>query len=430
MKVSAIFGPPGTGKTRTLVDLAEGRKDTLLLSYTKAAALEMKSRIKGNEGITASTMHSLAFHQLGLTRAQVVDAAKLKSFAEMAGVPMRGSESGSEEEQQEGDEYAAVVAYANNRSIGHMEAYDHFGRPGTMRRFTFFASAYEDWKAAYGYVDFDDMLKEWAKRGDLSQYKRVFLDEAQDCSPLQWVVLRTLLPEQCEVVIAGDDDQAIYEWNGADPHGMLDFMQATEGELHILRQSHRVPRMVHDLAHDVALAQIGRRVRKQFYPRNAVGNITTYNDFHYIDLQRIAADGGALVLARDRARLADIKRDLNRAMVPYSVMGGVSPWTSRIARELREGGKPEIPIHLREFYAQADLNKPIEVQLSTIHQAKGREHRRVVVDLNLPTRVLSGIYNDRDAELRVLYVALTRTSDELILSGGNPLFEPPSIIGG
>jgi len=79
------------------------------------------------------------------------------------------------------------------------------------------------------------------------------------------------------------------------------------------------------------------------------------------------------------------------------------------------------PLVWREFYAMADLNKPINFSLSTIHQAKGRESHRVILDLTLPSRTLVSMYNDRDAELRVLYVALTRSSDELILCGENPL---------
>ena len=55
----------------------------------------------------------------------------------------------------------------------------------------------------------------------------VVLDEAQDLSPLQWQMIDKMLsfPQVEEVTIAGDDDQAIYEWAGADPHGMAGFAE-------------------------------------------------------------------------------------------------------------------------------------------------------------------------------------------------------------
>ena len=42
------------------------------------------------------------------------------------------------------------------------------------------------------------------------------VDEAQDLTPLQWDMVVKIASAVDRVYIAGDDDQAIYEWNGAD----------------------------------------------------------------------------------------------------------------------------------------------------------------------------------------------------------------------
>ena len=42
------------------------------------------------------------------------------------------------------------------------------------------------------------------------------VDEAQDLTPLQWDMVVKIAKGVDRVYIAGDDDQAIYEWNGAD----------------------------------------------------------------------------------------------------------------------------------------------------------------------------------------------------------------------
>jgi ATP-dependent exoDNAse (exonuclease V) beta subunit len=80
-----------------------------------------------------------------------------------------------------------------------------------------------------------------------------------------------------------------------------------------------------------------------------------------------------------------------------------------------------VPTYLHEFYENADLFAPLNVSLTTIHGSKGREADEVVVDLTLSAKVEQGLYMDKDAELRVMYVAITRTKDQLILIGSNPL---------
>lgn len=422
MKVTAIFGPPGTGKTTELLKRAAGKK-AVFLSFTKAAALEAQSRIADGSEVAASTIHSLVFKHLGLTRAQIVDRKKLMEFGKETGTPFKGDEDNSDE-LQDGDEYLSVLSYANNHEISIQDAYKHFGCPGTLNAFSSFVQSYQNWKRTFGYLDFDDMLITYMGREYKLEQTDVFLDEAQDCSPLQWRVFGQMLPSNARVVIAGDDDQAIYEWNGADPHGMINFTESHDGQVEILGRSHRVPRIVHDMAHEVVLDNITKRVKKVFFPRDGEGSVADYGDFHNIDLQAVNNNGGAMILARDRWRLEEIKRTLNRDMIPYSVLGGTSPWTSRIAKELRDGtfkGWDSGNIKWRDFFNQADLKAPINFTLSTIHQAKGREHNRVILDLNLPMRTLAAMYQDRDAELRVLYVGLTRTSDELLLCGSNPL---------
>ena len=425
MKTKAIFGPPGTGKTRTLVDMAnytlkEQGRSVLFLSYTKAAAQEVTSRIEGSEKISASTAHAIAFRTLSMTKAMVVDRKKLYDFGKQTGFAFKGADDNMDE-IQEGDEYLSVLSYANNRMVTIEEAYAHFGAPGTWPMFQVFAQSYQSWKDAFGYMDFDDMLMRYVTSGSPAAQDCVFLDEAQDCSPLQWMAISRMCSQAKHVVIAGDDDQAIYEWNGADPHGMISWVDNNKAQIKVLDQSHRVPKVAHDLAHEVTLFKIGKRFHKNFNPRAHEGKFERYGDFNDIDVRGLYANGGGMVLARDRYRLEEIKRGFNRDMIPYEVLGGGSPWTSRIAQELRRGGTPDIPLMWRDFYAQADLTLPINISLSTIHQAKGRESHRVLIDLTMPSRVLVSMYNDRDAELRVWYVALTRTSDELIICGENPI---------
>lgn len=427
MEVRAIFGPPGTGKTSTMVEFVEQEvaadNRPVFLSYTRAAAAEATSRVNG-EQVQTSTIHSLAYRALGVQQAAVVDGTKLKDFSEATGYPFKDPRS-DDPQPEEGDDYLSVLSFARNRLMEIGDAWDHFGRPGTRDRFDVFVHSYMAWKAAHGYLDFDDMLERYAHSERIRpRHRIIFLDEAQDCTPLQWLVFQKACAEAKRVYIAGDDDQAIYEWNGADPHGMAHAVKVTNGKMRVLAKSHRLPEAVHTVALHVA-TNIKRRVDKQFTHNGNLGDIAYYGDADIVlaGLQKIAPDG-ALFLARDRFKLEEARRSLNAELIPYEVLGGMSPWTSKIAQEIRAGKmkntSPDIPVVWREFYRHADLSLPIKYKLSTIHQAKGREHDTVIVNLELPPRVLAGLDLDPDAEARVLYVAVSRARQKLILCGQHP----------
>jgi len=419
MRTTAIYGPPGTGKTTHLVNIAKHiDRKMLYLSFTKAAAIEATSRLKGHS-IVPSTVHSFAFAWNQFNSSQVIDWRKKIQFSQFIGIPVKGADDKDETQLEEGDFYFQVLNYANHRKITLDQAYDAFGRPGSYARFYLFTNAYREWKDASGYVDFDDMLFRFLQDGDIpGGYPVVMLDEAQDCSPLIWDCFTKIIQRAEEVYVAGDDDQAIFEWSGANPHGMADFRAKTSTTLD---RSFRVPRRVHFLVHDAILNRFERRVDKPFTPANRDGGVVRYGNCHDFPFDSFRGED-LKILVRDKFQQLEIQRILNAAMIPYSVAGGTSPWTSRVAKEIRNG-KPlrdmALSLSQMDFYAHADLTEPVTIEVSTIHQAKGKEAQFVMVDCSMTNAAIENFERNPDAERRVWYTACTRAKEELYICGEN-----------
>ena len=64
-------------------------------------------------------------------------------------------------------------------------------------------------------LDFTDMVEKFIIDAGNLPIKVLMVDEAQDLTPLQWDMVVKIAKHVWRVYIAGDDDQAIYECNGA-----------------------------------------------------------------------------------------------------------------------------------------------------------------------------------------------------------------------
>lgn len=470
MKAHVLYGPPGTGKTtellRILGDVLKRpqypESSVCFLSHTKAAAREAAERA-GSSNVTTATIHSLCYRACGFTREQVVSYDRLADFARITGFKITGQQQDGERQLEEGDEYLSLLSLAVNLRVDPAEVYDRSHHPGTYINFDAFVREYRRWKDKYGYVDFNDMLLAFvASKPDLG-FKVVIVDEAQDLSPLQWEVVDHLVSLAALSYIAGDDDQAIFVWGGADPAGMEKFEQRSSAKRKVLSQSYRVPVAMHTLASGI-LSRIQHRVLKDYLPRPEKGKIVRSMSLSAIQTSKVIPQKGhALVLYRDLLGRQDAQEWLMSCCLPFTARTGrPAPYDSkwgksvRILHQLQSGQEHlsynevrslgasgnahckrlvenrdinklraskwqdliDVPQNYYHYFNNADLISKPKIELSTIHGVKGHEAERVILLGTMSQRTSDTLFNEPDQEHRVWYVGVTRAINSLMLVEG------------
>ena len=132
-------------------------------------------------------------------------------------------------------------------------------------------------KRDQGVVDYTDMIEQFVQFGTCPRFELLIVDEAQDLSRLQWEMVEKLAEGVPNVYFAGDDDQAIYEWAGAD----LNYFLNIDGEKIVLKKSYRLRKSVFDLCQHIVSAVNPRYPKEQQYLEEGV--ITSYS-IHYTKL--------------------------------------------------------------------------------------------------------------------------------------------------
>lgn len=168
-----------------------------------------------------------------------------------------------------------------------------------------FLQELEAFKQKYDLIDFEDMLLRYLNSncGPLP-VDVALLDEAQDCSELQWQVFTKMIGDAKRVYIGGDDDQAIFSFMGGSEYGFLDY--PADHNI-ILTKSYRVPAAIGRRATNL-IKKISRRQDKDVQWKDAPGDVEVLNfEVESLPWRQWQADKkGVFVLTRHRngARVA------------------------------------------------------------------------------------------------------------------------------
>lgn len=446
-----IFGAPGTGKTTRIEgiirdEIAAGvpPKRIACVTFTKKGADEIllracrKFNFNKNDVPFFSTIHSLCFKQLGAKREQMIDREDYRNLSKKLGMSFIGYY--TEDLKHQDDLYLFYIQLKANNP----EYADKLRDSLDVSMCDWVEKNYMAYKKTVSKIDYTDLLLLYLQQGQPIDVDVAIVDEAQDLTTLQWQVVNKAFTNCQRMAIAGDDDQAIYEWSGADVNY---FLNIPFDDKEILQKSYRVPKAIHRYALGVA-SFISNRVKKVYEPtpeQGAVERLENIEDieinpnesYYFLSRNNYFLEGVKAFL-KSRALLYEdknglsISREIVKAINDYTryqrnenvtqtdkmlfrqYMENIEEHTLPWYHALNKLGDDTITYYRDIIGKKTNLNE-CRIRVSTIHGVKGGEADNVVLLLDYTKEVSKNILANPDSEYRCYYVAVTRAKKKLYL---------------
>ncbi|QGA84061.1 DNA helicase II / ATP-dependent DNA helicase PcrA [Halomicrobium sp. LC1Hm] len=401
-----LFGGPGSGKTTALLDRVEELlseddadvRDILVVSYTRAAAAEIRERLaerldinprslKGN----VCTMHAKAYELLDLSRGDVVGESDKEAFCDDFGLEFEDEYEGSRRRSARsttlGNKVIATSQWLQRTRRDVADWYDvpfkwdeeevrlppeiddnaQTGNkytptwPGDDDRLDV-PEAIRAWRTYKGDNDltgFADMLERVKQRSLLPNVEYLIIDEFQDITTLQYDVYEEWKPRMTKILIAGDDDQVVYAWQGADPDLLLEEDVDVD---EILPNSYRLPSSILNVVNR-EVRHIEKRQEKDLNPRKEGGEVLPMLNPSMLDLVREIRrtvdddEGTVMILFRARYQMFQFMDEFIGEGIPFTCLTDQRMWTDRLTEYVRgvEALDADEPLSVLEGRRLADM---------------------------------------------------------------------------
>jgi DNA helicase-2/ATP-dependent DNA helicase PcrA len=360
-----IIAGAGTGKTRTLVyrvarliELGYEPNSILLLTFTRKAANEMMRRASmllddRCSKIRGGTFHSFAnitlrkyARVIGLdSNFTILDQGDSEDVINL----IRSQDKFLTKERRFPNKQTLSKVYSlsvnTTRRVDEIiqEDYPHF--LPLLDKIIEIQKIYNDYKRKNNLVDYDDLLiylREFLFNGGLaakaftSEIKFIMVDEYQDTNHLQAEIVKGLSQYNRNVMVVGDDSQAIYSFRGADFKNIMEFPKLfPEAKIIKLEENYRSYQSILDFANRINHTAL-EKFEKNLYTRRGSGPLpnivaaTTENlqsKFIVEKILDLREEGVPLrdiaVLFRSSFHSFDLELELSKANIPFQKFGGM-----------------------------------------------------------------------------------------------------------
>ena len=249
-----VLAGPGSGKTLVITERTRhliteygiNPASILVITFTRAAATEMKERflrLMGGKSsaVTFGTFHAVFF--MILKHAYHYQAENIIREEQRVSCMREIIKRHRLEYEDESEFIAALleeIGLVKNSGISLDHYYSTNCGEEVFRRVY---SEYHEYLYAHHLIDFEDMLlytlELFKERKDIlaawqKKYPYILIDEFQDINQIQFEVVKLLAGEHRNLFVVGDDDQSIYRFRGAKPEIMLRFEREIPGTKTVL----------------------------------------------------------------------------------------------------------------------------------------------------------------------------------------------------
>lgn len=192
-------------------------------------------------------------------------------------------------------------------------------------------------------MDFDDMIfnavmllvtVDEARSHFQSQFKYIFVDEYQDTSHAQYMLVKLLAGSFPNICVVGDDDQSIYRFRGATIENILNFEEEFDSAVIRLEQNYRSSANILNAANAVIANNRGRKGKNLWTDKGDGEKIRIHKALNETEEARFVAEqilenvrkGGRFcdhaILYRANALSRGFENAFARSGIPYRVIGG------------------------------------------------------------------------------------------------------------
>ncbi|HIQ31267.1 MAG TPA: hypothetical protein EYH49_03775 [Aquifex aeolicus] len=275
------------------------------------------------------TLHSLCYSFLP-SRKPVMDGDLLSEFARKNSFGALSGGGMFFVPKTRGDRLLSAYYYARNRGMTPEEVVNEKRQEFAMFReraeeiYRFWVR-WERFKKEKGAYDYADIL-ELSNPKFFGVYLAV--DEAQDFTPLMWKALERLIqnsPNLRRVVIVGDCDQAVYEFQGADPVYFLTFPEILSQRYGFVYEkmnakniSRRVPSKPLEFALAFLKPVVFRDHEKEILPAREGGEVLFMGREEFLSFLPSLYLAGKVIVIQERHR-HELEWWKKRLKIPYCV---------------------------------------------------------------------------------------------------------------
>jgi DNA helicase-2/ATP-dependent DNA helicase PcrA len=360
-----ILAGAGSGKTKTLTHriaylIANERvwpNEILAVTFTNKAAREMRERLGvllGQDGGARNfmpwmgTFHGICVRLLRMDGDKVGISPNYVIYDEddrQGLIKQAMKQLSIGDKQIKPRAVSSVISNAKNELItpGEFEASANYPFQKEVAKIY---TLYEKMRKEAGALDFDDLLIETVRlfkehpetrKKWRAQFKHILIDEYQDTNAAQYAIVKSLVNDDRNICVVGDDWQSIYSWRGADFTNILNFERDFPGAKIVkLEQNYRSTGAILEAAHSVITKNTQRTDKKLWTAEPAGAPVQVHQVYDeseeaYTVASRIGAQasigarqyGDFAVLYRTNSQSYTMERALLQHRIPYQIIGGV-----------------------------------------------------------------------------------------------------------